>query len=402
MARVGVESASANRDCTEAPPSAGGDAAWRTEYPCEKVVLRLHLADRYFVQNVSLTNWDASHVELRGGDKPDVMWKDARPLLPKTEVRSMWAHKAGRGGDEALAAACSGGAAPLSFSCVLVAVYGQWEPQGRVGLRRLQLDGAVDAAPEDHPSWQSPRAAGPKVKNPHLQRTPPPKLPPKPKLPVPVVAAPSPPVPAAPAPVALPADDGTETESDSEAAEAPPLTVPVPEAPKPKLPVPVVPAPPAAAGAGDAGTETESESEHGAAPHPPGGGCDDGDAGTETESESESALSEPPAKKHKALLGGVTVCLSGFINLERGVLRETAVRLGASVVDEWGASATHLVAAYLNTPKHKAAVASGHAQVVTKDWLYTADAEKTRPPEGDYPVPEAAAPPKKKKKKKKA
>eukprot|EP01062_Namystynia_karyoxenos_P062701 TRINITY_DN55578_c0_g1_i1.p1 TRINITY_DN55578_c0_g1~~TRINITY_DN55578_c0_g1_i1.p1 ORF type:complete len:488 (+),score=93.82 TRINITY_DN55578_c0_g1_i1:79-1464(+) len=85
-----------------------------------------------------------------------------------------------------------------------------------------------------------------------------------------------------------------------------------------------------------------------------------------------------------AALGGCVVCLSGFVNPERGELRSMALRLGARFADDWGPEATHLVCAYASTPKRAQAEASGHGEVVAKTWLTSSAASGRRAAESSH------------------
>lgn len=48
--------------------------------------------------------------------------------------------------------------------------------------------------------------------------------------------------------------------------------------------------------------------------------------------------------------------LSGYQNPKRGQLRDTAVALGATFMNDWDAKCTHLVCAVPNTPKYNQVV----------------------------------------------
>eukprot|EP00754_Rhynchopus_humris_P022383 Rhum_TRINITY_DN14788_c39_g1::Rhum_TRINITY_DN14788_c39_g1_i1::g.119283::m.119283 len=93
-------------------------------------------------------------------------------------------------------------------------------------------------------------------------------------------------------------------------------------------------------------------------------------------------------------LDGVTICLSGFVNPERSQLRQAALSLGASFVDDFRQGGTHLIAAFPDTPKARDVAASGSGFIVSADWLREAVQNRKRPAE----APHALAPPMKKKK----
>ena len=83
-------------------------------------------------------------------------------------------------------------------------------------------------------------------------------------------------------------------------------------------------------------------------------------------------------------LKGVTFVLSGFQNPERGQLRDMALEMGATYAGDWGPGATHLIAAFANTPKVKDVMRAGHGHIVTREWLKQCHALKRRMAEGDF------------------
>ena len=50
-------------------------------------------------------------------------------------------------------------------------------------------------------------------------------------------------------------------------------------------------------------------------------------------------------------LDGLSFALSGFVNPERGCLRQAGVDLGAKYDPEWTPATTHLICAIAGTPK---------------------------------------------------
>ena len=89
------------------------------------------------------------------------------------------------------------------------------------------------------------------------------------------------------------------------------------------------------------------------------------------------------------------ICLSGFVNPERSQLRQAALSLGASFVDDFRQGGTHLIAAFPDTPKARDVAASGSGFIVSAAWLREAVQKRKRPDE----APHALAPPAKKAKK---
>jgi DNA-repair protein XRCC1 len=78
------------------------------------------------------------------------------------------------------------------------------------------------------------------------------------------------------------------------------------------------------------------------------------------------------------------LCLSGFQNPLRGVIKGEAISLGATVSPAWTPSCTHLVCAVANTPKHQEVVKSGHGYVVSRMWLNDCALQTKRLPEDHY------------------
>ena len=69
-------------------------------------------------------------------------------------------------------------------------------------------------------------------------------------------------------------------------------------------------------------------------------------------------LLQTPKEKRKAskpfgkLMEGVRFVLSGYQNPQRSEIRDKALRMGATYRGDWDSTCTHLVCAFMNTPKH--------------------------------------------------
>lgn len=82
-----------------------------------------------------------------------------------------------------------------------------------------------------------------------------------------------------------------------------------------------------------------------------------------------------PAKKFEELMKGVVFVLSGFQNPLRSQIRDKALEMGARYKADWDRSCTHLVCAFLNTPKYGQVVAAG-GKIVTKQWIFDSYKER--------------------------
>uniref|UniRef100_A0A0N5AE60 BRCT domain-containing protein n=1 Tax=Syphacia muris TaxID=451379 RepID=A0A0N5AE60_9BILA len=82
------------------------------------------------------------------------------------------------------------------------------------------------------------------------------------------------------------------------------------------------------------------------------------------------------------ILDGVTICISGYENPLRSVLREKAVEMGASYSADWTANCTHLICAFPNTPKWRQVRSKG--QIVTGKWIEKCYQLKKRLPEQKF------------------
>lgn len=90
-----------------------------------------------------------------------------------------------------------------------------------------------------------------------------------------------------------------------------------------------------------------------------------------------------PAKKFEELMKGVVFVLSGFQNPARSQIRDKALEMGAKYKADWDRSCTHLVCAFVNTPKYGQVVAAG-GKIVTKEWILDSYREKRLHPWHSY------------------
>lgn len=64
----------------------------------------------------------------------------------------------------------------------------------------------------------------------------------------------------------------------------------------------------------------------------------------------------------------IVLVISGFVNPLRGEIRDKALEMGAKYKGDWDKSCTHLVCAFVNTPKYIQVRGQG-GRIVTKDWI---------------------------------
>ncbi|CAH1637121.1 unnamed protein product [Spodoptera littoralis] len=90
----------------------------------------------------------------------------------------------------------------------------------------------------------------------------------------------------------------------------------------------------------------------------------------ETKKRVRSENRERPSVPTECLLRGATLVLSGYENPRRAAVRRAALALGARLQPAWGPACTHLICAFPNTPKLRAARAAGRAVPVARaEWL---------------------------------
>ncbi|CAG9788024.1 unnamed protein product [Diatraea saccharalis] len=89
-----------------------------------------------------------------------------------------------------------------------------------------------------------------------------------------------------------------------------------------------------------------------------------------------------PERELGAVLRGVVLTFSGYVNPERAHLRHLATSMGATVTRDWEPACNLLVCAFPNTPKLKRVRSECGASVpaVTAHWLKEAHARRRRPP----------------------
>lgn len=80
---------------------------------------------------------------------------------------------------------------------------------------------------------------------------------------------------------------------------------------------------------------------------------------------------QPSPKKNdfKKILEGVRFSMSGYENPLRSDLRNKGLEMGAKYSGDWDSRCTHLVCAFLNTPKFNQVRSQGNGKIVSKDWI---------------------------------
>lgn len=123
---------------------------------------------------------------------------------------------------------------------------------------------------------------------------------------------------------------------------------------------------------------------------------DNKDITNSTKISSEEKVGRPPSKKVKVsenigpevplrdVLRDVVFVLSGFKNPERGHLRDKALSMGARYRGDWDLTCTHLICAFIRTPKYNQVKASGNGMIVTKDWINDCHKRRKRIAEKKY------------------
>lgn len=91
----------------------------------------------------------------------------------------------------------------------------------------------------------------------------------------------------------------------------------------------------------------------------------------------------PKDKSLNKIMRKVVFVLSGFQNPFRGELRDKALEMGAKYKGDWEKGCTHLVCAFMNTPKYNQVKAVG-GRIVTKDWVLDCYKKQTLLPWRNY------------------
>ncbi|CAG7831823.1 unnamed protein product [Allacma fusca] len=99
-----------------------------------------------------------------------------------------------------------------------------------------------------------------------------------------------------------------------------------------------------------------------------------------TNSSTSSKKKSRQTKQFSKLFEDVVFVMSGFQNPYRASLRTKAVEMGARCKPDWDFSCTHLICAFVNTPKFREVRQSGHGKIVKKEWIEASYTSKCRMP----------------------
>lgn len=95
-------------------------------------------------------------------------------------------------------------------------------------------------------------------------------------------------------------------------------------------------------------------------------------------SEPSSSKKNVKRKEFKQFMSDVVFTISGFQNPLRGEIRQKALEMGAKYRGDWDGSCTHLICAFINTPKFNQV--KGKGKIVTKDWIEKCHQDRKRYP----------------------
>ncbi|CAL1277242.1 unnamed protein product [Larinioides sclopetarius] len=73
-------------------------------------------------------------------------------------------------------------------------------------------------------------------------------------------------------------------------------------------------------------------------------------------------------KPFNKIMEKVVFVISGFVNPLRSEIRDKAIEMGAKYKGDWDGTCTHLICAFINTPKYLQVRGKG-GRIVTKDWI---------------------------------
>ncbi|KAL5240151.1 hypothetical protein ACI65C_007561 [Semiaphis heraclei] len=88
----------------------------------------------------------------------------------------------------------------------------------------------------------------------------------------------------------------------------------------------------------------------------------------------------PVTKPFNQLLNSVVFVMSGYENPYRSNIRSKALEMGAKYKHNWDPSCTHLICAFINTPKYNEFKIQGTYRIVTSDWIDKCHSNRCRFP----------------------
>ncbi|CAH1966686.1 unnamed protein product [Acanthoscelides obtectus] len=99
---------------------------------------------------------------------------------------------------------------------------------------------------------------------------------------------------------------------------------------------------------------------------------------TDDRTKKKKAKSTLPKKPFHKLLEGVVFVISGIQNPDRSELRAKALEMGAKYKSDWDNNSTHLICAFVNTPKFNQV--KGKGKIVKRNWIEECHSQRKRLP----------------------
>ncbi|XP_039284442.1 DNA repair protein XRCC1 isoform X3 [Nilaparvata lugens] len=101
---------------------------------------------------------------------------------------------------------------------------------------------------------------------------------------------------------------------------------------------------------------------------------------TTTQQRNRDPPAEPvrPTVDFNKILHDVRFSLSGYENPLRSEIRNKGLEMGAKYSNDWDTRCTHLICAFINTPKFNKV--KGHGKIVTRDWIEQCHSKRRRLP----------------------
>lgn len=78
----------------------------------------------------------------------------------------------------------------------------------------------------------------------------------------------------------------------------------------------------------------------------------------------------------KRIMEGIIIAISGYVNPERGNIRQAAIDMGAQFERDVTPKVTHLICAVKNTPKYNQFL--GRGKIMKKEWVFAQKQERTK------------------------
>ncbi|ODM91801.1 DNA repair protein XRCC1, partial [Orchesella cincta] len=115
-------------------------------------------------------------------------------------------------------------------------------------------------------------------------------------------------------------------------------------------------------------------------PSPPSNGASSSPSTSRGATPSKKPKKARRTKPFNKLFEGVVFAMSGYENPQRGQIRDKAVEMGARYKADWDRTCTHLLCAFINTPKFRQVKSGGIGKIVKKDWVECSYRDRCRYP----------------------